>query len=114
MNAVSKQSYPPVKYTQTQLGGGSNAQGQTFPGGLDLTTPSLRLQPGALRDCLNFEVAQFGGYSRVDGYERVDGQASPSAASISIIQVTSFASVPSVGQSVTQATTGANGTVVAA
>jgi hypothetical protein len=114
MTAVSKQSYPPVKYTQTQLGGGSNAQGQTFPGGLDLTTPSLRLQPGALRDCLNFEVAQFGGYSRVDGYERVDGQASPSAASISIIQVTSFASVPSVGQSVTQATTGANGTVVAA
>jgi hypothetical protein len=76
MNAIPKQAWTPVKYTQTPLGAGTNAQGQAFPGGLDLTTPSLRLQPGSLRDSVNFEVAQFGGYTRIDGYERVDGQAS--------------------------------------
>jgi hypothetical protein len=132
MNAVSKQSWPAVKYTQTQLGGGTNAQGVAFPGGLDLTTPSLRLQPGALRDALNFEVAQFGGYSRVEGYERIDGRASPSAAVYSIVQVrgfssdftdefvekdfgtditgTPFSTVPAIGQIVTQVAVGFLGT----
>jgi hypothetical protein len=87
MNAIAKQTWPPVKYSVTQLGSGSNEQGQAFPGGLDLTTPSLRLQPGALRDVLNFEVAPFGGYSRVDGYERIDGRPSPSNATWIIVQL---------------------------
>lgn len=133
MNAVAKTAWPKVQYQQTQLGAGANAQGQTFPGGLDLTTPSLRLQPGALRDCLNFESAEFGGYRRVEGYERRDGRASPSAATYTIIQVigdflvpadfnTDFtsdftsaphSSVPSVGQIVTQAVSGATGTIIA-
>lgn len=137
MNAVQKQQWPPVKYTQTSLGAGANAQGVAFPGGLDLTTPTLRLQPGALRDVLNFECAQFGGYSRVDGYERVDGRASPSAATFTIIQVgrgfvidtpvisdfitdfttdfgaDEFTAVPLVGQVVTQAVSGATGTIIA-
>jgi hypothetical protein len=113
VNAIRKQQWPATKYTQTMLGGGANAQGQPFPGGLDLTTPSLRLQPGALRDCLNFEVAQFGGYSRIDGYERTDGRAAPSAAVYTIVQVATFTNVPTVGQVVTQATSGATGTIVA-
>ncbi len=122
---------PAVRYSQTQLGGGANAQGVAFPGGLDLTTPSLRLQPGALRDVLNFEVAQFGGYARVDGYERFDGRPSPSAALYTIVQIairdftadfsqdfnatgsSDFVTVPAVGDVVTQAATGATGTVVA-
>jgi hypothetical protein len=87
MNAVAKQQWPQVKYTQTQLGHGTNPQGQTFPGGLDLTTPPLRLPPGALHDVLNFEVAQFGGYTRIAGYERTDGHPSPSTASYTIVQV---------------------------
>jgi hypothetical protein len=135
MNAVSKKSWPKVEYTQTQLGGGATQQGQPYPGGLDLTTPDLRLQPGALRDCLNFEAAQFGGYSRIEGYERIDGRASPSAATYQLIQVGTlpdfssvdfsstdfstpvgyplFTNVPSVGQIVTQAVSGATGTIIA-
>jgi hypothetical protein len=133
MNAIPKQTWTPVKYTETPLGAGTNAQGQAFPGGLDLTTPSLRLQPGALRDSVNFEVAQFGGYSRIDGYERVDGQASPSAATYTIVQVVGtfadppdfggdfgpdfwivpLSNIPTVGQVVTQMVTGASGTIIA-
>jgi hypothetical protein len=75
MNTVGKM--PAVKYSQTNLGSGVSGQGQPFPGGLDLTTPDLRLQPGALRDCLNYECGQFGGYTRIQGYERFDGHASP-------------------------------------
>lgn len=112
MNAAPKQPWPAVKYTQTQLGAGANAQGQSFPGGLDLTTPSLRLQPGALRDCLNFEVAQFGGYSRVDGYERVDGRASPSNAVYIIVQLATLFNTPAAGQTATQAISGATGKIV--
>jgi hypothetical protein len=127
MNAITK--WPPVKYSQTLLGSASNAQGQSIPGGLDLTTPSLRLQPGALRDVLNYEVNPFGGYTRVDGYERIDGRTSPSAAVASIVQVggvadfdtdfdadfdnTTFANIPTVGQVVTQAVSGATGTIIA-
>ena len=132
MNAVSKNAWPAVKYSSTMLGGGVTAQGVSFPGGLDLTTPTLRLQPGALRDCLNYEIALFGGYSRVEGYERVDGRASPSAATFTLIQyvggsfpgdfTTDFTtdffssgitSPPIVGQVVTQSFTGATGTIVA-
>jgi hypothetical protein len=112
MNAMPKM--PAVKYSATQLGGGVTGQGVAFPGGLDLTTPSLRLQPGALRDCLNFEVAQFGGYSRIEGYERVDGHASPSAAAYVVVQLAAaFTNVPTIGQVVTQAVTGASGTIIA-
>ena len=87
MNAVSKQQYPKVSYTQTQLGGGVTSQGIAYPGGIDLTTPTLRLNPGTLRDGLNFECSQSGGYSRIVGYERFDGQASPSDATYQIIQL---------------------------
>ena len=129
MNAVPKGAWAPVKYTETSLGAGSNAQGQPFPGGLDLTTPSLRLPAGSLRDSLNFECAPFGGYARVDGYERLDGRASPSAAEFTIVQIAAVsddfdsefdfefgsgtASAFAVGDVVTQAVTGATGTVIA-
>lgn len=129
MSAVSKQQWPAVKYSQTQLGGGTTGQGVSFPGGLDLTTPDLRLQPGALRDVLNFEVAQFGGYTRVAGYERIDGHPSPSDATFIIVQLgnvpADFTSdfdpdfdsgglfnIPTLGQIVTQAVTGATGAII--
>lgn len=113
MTAAARRQWAPVKYTSTQLGGGTNSQGVTFPGGLDLTTPALRLQPGALRDCLNFEVAPSGGYGRIEGYERFDGQAAPSDAAVTIVQIASFLAVPAIGQVITQAVTGATGTVAA-
>lgn len=41
--------------------------------GLDLVTPPLLAEPGALLDCLNYEIAADIGYKRIDGYERRDG-----------------------------------------
>lgn len=43
-------------------------------GGLDLTTPAPLTRPGTLSDCLNYEVANRRGYSRIDGFERFDGR----------------------------------------
>lgn len=115
MKALSRDQiqFEPVKYATTRLGAGITPGGQPFPGGLDLTTPSLSLQPGALRDVLNFECAQSGGYARIQGYERYDGRASPSAALYTVVQVASFTNTPSVGQVITQAGSGATGTIIA-
>jgi hypothetical protein len=104
---------PQVKYSVTPLGGGQTQTGVAYPGGLDQVTPSLRLQPGAVRDGVNFECMQSGGYGRIVGYERTDGHAAPSSAGYQIIQVAAFTNVPTVGQVVTQATSGATGTICA-
>jgi hypothetical protein len=93
--------------------GSKAAQGGVLPGGLDLTTPTLSLQTGALRDVLNFECGQAGGYARIQGYERFDGRAAPSAATYEIIQVDVFTNTPNIGDVITQATSGATGVVVA-
>lgn len=108
-----RSAWSAIRYSQTQLGAAVSYSGRTSPGGLDLTTPTLRLQPGALRDGLNFECAVSGGYSRIVGYERVDGRAAPSAAVYGIIQVALFTNVPAVGLVVTQAASGAMGTIIA-
>lgn len=103
---------PKVEYSITQLGStlrGINAV--VYPGGLDLVTPSLELQPGALRAAVNFECAIQGGYARIQGYERTDGRTAPSSAGFVIVQVVAFTNVPVVGDVLTQATSGATGTV---
>lgn len=90
-------------------------------GGWDQLTPPLSLSPGALRDVLNFECVPnmdkdgrlTGGYARIGGYERYDGRKKPSSASYSLIQVTSFTNVPTVGQTLTGATSGATGVIIA-
>jgi hypothetical protein len=69
------------------------------------------LQPGALRDVLNFECSQSGGYSRIGGYERIDGRAIPSSATYVVIQFDTFVNTPTVGQTIIQANTNAQGTV---
>lgn len=104
---------PEVKYSVTRLGGGVTQSGASYPGGFDQTTPSLSLQPGALRDVVNFECSQSGGYARIEGYERFSGLFSPSRATYTIVQVTSFTNVPTVGQTLTQATSGATGKIIA-
>jgi hypothetical protein len=111
--ASAATNYPAVQYSVTKLGGGVTSQGSAYAGGLDLTTPSLSLQTGALRDGINFECAISGGYSRIQGYERFDGRAAPSSASFQIVQLASFASIPAIGATITQATSGATGTVIA-
>lgn len=112
-SAARQQQFAQVKYATVRLGAGSNAMGQQYPGGLDLTTPSLALQPGALRDVLNFECAQSGGYARIQGYERYDGRTAPSTATTLIVQVASFTNTPTVGQVITQAGSGATATIIA-
>lgn len=112
MSAMPRRAMAPVKYSMTRLGASSQG-GVSFPGGLDQTTPSLTMQPGALRDGLNFECALTGGYSRIAGYERFDGRPSPSDASYLVVQVTSFTNVPAVGDAITQSGSGATGTVAA-
>lgn len=81
-------------------------------GGWDEITPPLMLKAGVLKDVQNFECSATGGYSRIEGYERLDGRASPSDASYGIVQVVSFTNTPSAGQVLTQAATGASGTIV--
>ncbi len=84
-------------------------------GGWDLSTPTLELYPGSLRDVQNFEMTATvaGGYSRIAGYERYDGQTSPSVAAFSLIQVGSFLNIPTVGQTLTGDTSGATGLILA-
>lgn len=113
MRPLTKQQWAEVKYAETRLGGGVTPAGIAYPGGFDQTTPSLALQPGALRDVLNFECSQSGGYGRIAGYERVDGRASPSAATYQIVQLVSFTNVPAVGLVATQAVSGATGKIIA-
>lgn len=81
-------------------------------GGLDLMTPPFQLAPGFCRAAQNFESSLYGGYRRIAGYERFDGQAKPSAASYAIITATITGS-PAVGNTLTGATSGATGTIIA-
>lgn len=103
----------PVKDSTTYFGAKSGGyQSSTiYPGGLDLLTPPLSLHPGAVRDILNYEVALNGGYGRIGGYERFNGMPSPSGATFTIVQVLTYVTVPSVGDVISQASSGASGTV---
>lgn len=55
-----------------------------FAGGLDLVETALKISPGRLLECVNFETI-FGqeGYWRIEGHERYDGRAQPSDAEYS-------------------------------
>lgn len=83
-------------------------------GGWDLSTPTLEMYPGVLRDVQNFEVSSVasGGYIRIGGYERYDGRAAPSDALITYVQYPTLTNTPTVGQTLTGFTSGATGTIV--
>lgn len=105
--------FSPIKDTITNFGArvGGGLSSALYPGGLDLLTPSQRLHSGALRDVLNFECSLNGGYGRIPGYERFNGMAAPSDATFVFVQVATFVTVPSVGERISQANSGATGTV---
>ena len=71
-----------------------------FEGGLDLETPPLRVKPGSLINCLNYEPDALGGYRRPAGYERFDGRARPSDATYELIACT-MSSTPAAGTALT-------------
>ena len=49
-------------------------QSYALKGGLDLRTGKAQVNPGTLQDCLNYEVSDVDGYSRITGFERFDGK----------------------------------------
>lgn len=67
-----------------------------FQGGLDVESPVLRVAPGALINCLNYEPDAQGGYRRPAGYERFDGRSRPSDAVYQTIACT-LSSTPAAG-----------------
>jgi hypothetical protein len=81
-------------------------------GGLDVMTPPFELKSGFARLAQNFECSIFGGYRRIAGYERIDGRASPSDAQYSILPVT-LVTGGAVGNTLTGATSGATGVIIA-
>lgn len=89
-----------------------NDQNILFEMGLDQITPSRRTRPGTLREAQNIEVDLNNGYVTPKGYERYNGMTPPSDAQYSILRVTISGSF-SVGDTVTGATTGATGVIVA-
>lgn len=81
-------------------------------GGLDVTTPPFQLKPGLCRAAQNFECSLYGGYRRIAGYERFDGRASPSDANYTVLTANITGS-PAVGNTLTGATSGATGKIIA-
>jgi hypothetical protein len=82
-----------------------------FTGGLDTDTPNWQVKPGTVREAQNFEVGVSEGYQDIQGYERIDGQAAPSDAIYSILDVTITGEF-SVGDTITQLVSGATAEVV--
>ena len=82
-------------------------------GGWDLSTPTLEMYPGVLRDVENYDVSSVagGGYTRIEGYERYDGRSSPSAALFTLLQFASLTNTPTVGQTLTGFVSGATGVI---
>ena len=83
-----------------------------FGGGLDQISSPLQIKRGRVVDAQNFEASLDGGYQRIKGYERYDGQAKPSAATYSIINVT-ITGTFAVGNTITGVTSAATAVVVA-
>lgn len=70
-----------------------------FQGGLDLTTPVLKLKPGHVRSAQNWQVTsneEGGGYERTGGYERFTGGPSPSTVNYVILTISSWVLKPSL------------------
>lgn len=83
-----------------------------FRGGLDLESPALSIDPGALLKGMNYVCGVEGGYERIDGYERYSGKAAPSAAVYYRAPCTFTAGGPAVGDTITGAASGSTGVVI--
>jgi hypothetical protein len=82
-------------------------------GGLDLVTPAIRTPAGSLIAGLNYEPVERG-YRRIQGYERFDGRPKPSEAVYYTINFESGSTEPSVGDTITGATSSATGVLLVA
>lgn len=69
-----------------------------FQGGLDLTTPILKLKPGHVRSAQNWQAVtneEGGGYERIGGYERFSGNPAPSSRTYILLMISSWILKPS-------------------
>jgi len=83
-----------------------------FKGGLDVVSPPITIPPGFIRAGQNIEEDIYGGYKSLSGYERFDGRPAPSAAVFSVLPFSTAGTV-AVGNTITGATSGATGKVIA-
>ena len=90
----------------------TRAQYYPLGGGLDVVTPALSVDPGRALTMVNFEPWFNGGYRRIPGFERFDGRPKPSEQTFTGFCVTSSEDIV-VGSTITGATSGATGVVVA-
>ena len=81
-------------------------------GGLDISTPALKLSPGSCIDSGNFVPDIMGGYMRVGGYERVSGLPKPSDAVYYVFTVALTGAV-AVGDTLTGVTSAKTAKVIA-
>jgi hypothetical protein len=86
----------------------------SFEGGLNIVDTPLRVRPGQLLACKNYEPFTRGGYERVSGFERFDGRLKPSEATYYILKFDAGipAQYPVVGNTVTGMTSAATGVVL--
>ena len=83
-----------------------------FTGGYDTETKPWNAKGGKLRESQNYEMAiNNQGYRDIQGYEIFDGQAAPSDAPYFILDVTITGEF-SVGDTITQLTSGATAVVL--
>ena len=83
-----------------------------FTGGLDITSPQIKIPPGYCRASMNFEENILGGYQSLTGYERYNGAASPSSAFFYFLGFSAPGTV-AIGDTITGASSGATGVVIA-
>ena len=83
-----------------------------FQRGIDLESPVLSVDPGALLYGMNYMCGSMGGYRRIDGYERFSGQTSPSAGVYYYAPCTFTAGGPSVGDTITGVSSASTGVVI--
>lgn len=83
-----------------------------FEGGLNLVDTPLKMKPGQLLACQNYEPGIRGGYDRVDGYERFDGRTQPSLANYWIVRYTNEVVTAAPGVTITGATSSATGVLL--
>lgn len=85
----------------------------SMEGGLNQADTPLRLRPGQLLACSNYEPGVRGGYTSMEGYERFDGRTAPSDASYWLLDYDGGSGpLPSAGDTVTGLTSGATGIVL--
>lgn len=82
-------------------------------GGLDLVTPAIEKDPGALIAVLNYEPVP-DGYRRIAGYERIDGHTDPSQASYWVLDFDAGSVAVAEGDTVDGLTSRATGVALIA